>query len=208
LIPLERAAGFADDDGVAQKLGKLRELPAPAVRGDDEIELVAKLLSLPSAAAELNLSPQRKREKLLEALFHQLEALAPSRPVLMVLKDAHWVDPTSLELLDVTIARVARLPILLLITFRPEFRHSWGAEPHIMPLSLNRLAGHEGAALVETLAGNAGLSRELVDEIVERDGVPLFVEELTKAVPATIGEGEGFDTADLREAAALLSELA
>jgi class 3 adenylate cyclase/predicted ATPase len=183
VLQLERAAGFARDDGVEQKLAKVRNMLAPAARGDEEIKLLAELLSLPSAAAELNLSPQLKREKLLEALLHQLEALALSRPVLMVFEDAHWIDPTSRELLDLTIARVARIPVLLVITFRPEFQHGWGGEPHVTALSLNRLAGSDGAALVERLAGNAGLSRETVDELVERaDGVPLFVEELTKAV--------------------------
>jgi predicted ATPase len=101
---------------------------APAARSDDEIELLAELLSLPSAAGALNLSPQRKRQKLFEALLHQLEALALGRPVLMVFEDAHWVDPTSRELLDLTIDRVARIPVLLVITFRPEFRHGWGGD--------------------------------------------------------------------------------
>ena len=200
IIQLERAAGFARDDGVKQKLGKLRELLAPAARGDDEIELVAELLSLPSVAAELNLSPQRKREKLLEALLHQLEALARSRPVLLVFEDAHWVDPTSRELLDLTIVRVERLPVLLMATFRPEFQHGWGGEPHVTPLNLNRLGGRDGTALVERLAGNAGLSPEIVAEIVERaDGVPLFVEELTKSV---------LETNDRVLAASALPELA
>jgi predicted ATPase len=76
-----------------------------------------------------SLSPQRKREKLLEALLHQLEALARSRPVLMVSEDTHWVDPTSRELLDLTVARVAHIPVLLVITFRPEYQHGWGGEP-------------------------------------------------------------------------------
>ena len=186
IVQLERAAAFARDDTLDEKLGKLRELLAPGARGDDEIELLAQLLSLPSAAAELNLSPQRKREKLFETLLHQLEALALSRPVLMVFEDAHWVDPTSRELLDLTIDQVARIPVLLVITFRPEFQHGWGGAPHVTALSLNRLAGGDGATLVEQLAGNAGLARETVDEIVERaDGVPLFVEELTKAVLET-----------------------
>ena len=181
---LERAASFARDDGPERKLGKFRDVLTPAARGNDEIELLAELLSLPSAA--VNLSPQRKREKLLEALLHQLEGLAFSRSVLMVFEDAHWVDPTSRELLDLTIDLVARIPVLLVVTFRPEFEHGWGDEPHVTGLNLNRLAGRDGAALVERLAGNAGLCRETVDEIVERaDGVPLFVEELTKAVLET-----------------------
>jgi predicted ATPase len=183
ITQLERAAGFLRDDTVEEKLSRLRELLVPGARGDEEIESLAELLSLPNAAADLNLSPQRKREMLFEALLRQLEALARSRPLLMVLEDAHWIDPTSRELLDLTLDRVARLPVLLVVTFRPEFQHAWSGQPHVTMLALNRLGGHEGAALVERLAGNTGLARETVDEIVERsDGVPLFVEELTKAV--------------------------
>src|SRR5271167_141114 len=186
IVQLERAAGFARDDAVEQKLGKLRGLLAPGARGDDEIELLAELLSLPNSAADLNLSPQRNRQKLFEALLHQLEALARNRPVLMVFEDAHWVDPTTRELLDLTVDRVARLPVLLVVTFRAEFQHAWSGQPQVTMLALNRLGAHDGAALVERLGGNSGLSRELVDEIVERaDGVPLFVEELTKAVLET-----------------------
>jgi class 3 adenylate cyclase/tetratricopeptide (TPR) repeat protein len=186
IVQLERAAGFARDDTLKDKLDKLRELLAAGMQGDDEVQLLAELLSLPSTAAELNFSPQRKREKLFEALLHQLGALALHRPILMVFEDAHWADPTSRELLDLTIGRVARLPVLLAITFRPEFQHGWSGEPHVTPLSLNRLTGGDGVILVEQLAANAGLSRETIDEIAERaDGVPLFVEELTKAVLET-----------------------
>jgi class 3 adenylate cyclase/tetratricopeptide (TPR) repeat protein len=200
IAQLERAAGFARDDTVEEKLAKLRQLLAAGARGDDEIELLAELMSLPNSAADVNRSPQRKREKLLKALLHQLEALALSRSVLMVFEDAHWVDPTSRELLDLTIARVARIPVLLVVTFRPEFLHGWSGEPHVTHLNLNRLAGGEGTMLVERLAGYAGLSRETLNEIVERaDGVPLFVEELTKAV---------LETNDRVLAASALPELA
>jgi tetratricopeptide (TPR) repeat protein len=138
---------------------------------------------LPNSAGDLNLSPQRKREKLFEGLLHQLEALARNQPVLFVFEDAHWIDPTSRELLDLTLDRVARLPVLVVVTFRPEFHHAWSGQPHMATMALNRLGGRDGATLVERLAGNAGLARETVHEIVERaDGVPLFVEELTKAV--------------------------
>jgi class 3 adenylate cyclase len=183
IVQLERAAGFAHDDTAEEKLGKLRALLIPGARGNDDIELLAELLSLPNTAAELNLSPQRKRETLFEALLHQLAALTRTRPALIVFEDAHWIDPTSHELLDLTIDRAARLSVLVVVTFRPEFQHGWGGQPHVTMLALNRLSGREGAALVERLAGNAGLSRETIDEIVQRaDGVPLFVEELTKAV--------------------------
>jgi class 3 adenylate cyclase len=100
IVQLERAAGFARGDTAVQKVGKLRGLLASGARGDDEIELLAELLSLPSSAVNLNLSPQRKRQKLFEAFLHQLEALAGARPVLMVFEDAHWIDPSSRELLD------------------------------------------------------------------------------------------------------------
>jgi class 3 adenylate cyclase/predicted ATPase len=183
IVQLERAAGFVRDDAVDRKLEKLRGLLAPAARGEDEMAVVAELLSLPNAAAELNLSPQRKREKLFEALLNQLESLARGGPVLMVFEDAHWIDPTSRELLDLTLDRVSRLRVLLVVTFRPEFQHPWSWRPQVSTLALNRLGERDGAALVRRLAGNAGLSRETVEEIVERaDGVPLFVEELTKAV--------------------------
>jgi predicted ATPase/class 3 adenylate cyclase len=186
IVQIERAAGFARDDTIEKKLGKMRELLVPGAHGGDEIELLAELLSLPNSAADLNLGPQRKREKLFEALLHQFEALTLSRPLLMVFEDAHWIDPTSRELLDLTLDVVARLPVLLVITFRPEFEHAWSGQPHVTMMALSRLGERHGAALVAQLAGNAGLAREIVDEIVQRaDGVPLFVEELTKAVLET-----------------------
>ena len=183
IAQLERAAGFTRDDTVDAKVGKLRALLAPGSRDDDDITLLSELLSLPSSAADLNLSPQRKREKLFEALLGQIEAEARYRPVLMVFEDAHWIDPTSRELLDLTVDRVLRLPVLLAITFRPEFQPPWGGRYHVSSLVLNRLGQREGEALVQKLAGNAALPADIVADIVERtDGVPLFVEELTKAV--------------------------
>jgi class 3 adenylate cyclase/tetratricopeptide (TPR) repeat protein len=183
IVQLERAAGLAPDDTVEENLGKLRALLVRGARDENEIALLAELLSLPNSGAELNLSPQRKREMLFEAELHQLESLAKHRPVLMVFEDAHWIDPTSRALLDLTLDRVRLLPVLLVVTFRPEFEHVWDGQPQVTMLALNQLDGRDSAVLVEGLAGNAGLSRDIVDEIVERaDGVPLFVEELTKAV--------------------------
>jgi class 3 adenylate cyclase len=111
IAQLEHAAGFSGDDTADAKLGKLRALLAPGTRDDDDIALLSELLSLPSSAADLNLSLQRKREKLLEALLKQLEAEARRRPVLMVFEDAHWVDPTSREVLDLSVDRVRHLPV-------------------------------------------------------------------------------------------------
>jgi class 3 adenylate cyclase/predicted ATPase len=191
IAQLERAAGFTRDDTVEVKLGKLRTLLAPGSRDDDDIALLSDLLSLPSSAADLNLSPQRKREKLFEAFLCQLEAEARRGTVLMIFEDAHWIDPSSRELLDLTVDRVRRLPVLLVITFRPEFQPPWGGQAHVASLALNRLGERDGVELVQKLAGNAALSPDVVAEIVERaDGVPLFVEELTKAVLESAAQGD------------------
>ena len=191
IAQLERAAGFARDDTVESRLGKLRALLAPGARDGDDIALLSELLSLPNPAAELNLSPQRKREKLFEALLNQLAAEARHRPVLMVFEDAHWIDPTTRELLDLTVDRVRHLPVLLLITFRPEFQPPWGGRSQVANVALNRLGERDGEALVQTLAGNNALTADIVAEIVERtDGVPLFVEELTKAVLESAAQGD------------------
>jgi class 3 adenylate cyclase/predicted ATPase len=191
IVQLERAAGFVRDDTVEARLAKLRALLVAGTRDDDDIALLSELLSLPSSAADLNLSPQRKREKLLEALLSQLEAEARRRPVLMVFEDAHWIDPTSRELMDLTVDRVRRLAVLVVITFRPEFQPPWAGLSHVTNLALSRLGERDGEALVQQLAGNAGLTPATVAEIVERtDGVPLFVEELTKAVLESAGQGD------------------
>jgi class 3 adenylate cyclase/predicted ATPase len=195
IAQLEHAAGFVRDDTVDAKLGKLRALLTPGTQDDENIALVSELMSLPNSAADLNLSPQRKRESLFEALLNQLETEARRRPVLMVFEDAHWTDPTSRELLDLTVDRVRRLPVLVVITFRPEFQPPWGGRSYVASLALNRLGERDGGALVIKLAGNAALTPDIVAEIVERtDGVPLFVEELTKAVLESAGQGDRLAT--------------
>ena len=105
------------------------------------------------------------------------------RPVVAIFEDAHWIDPTSRELLDLTVERVRTLPVLLVVTFRPEFQPTWSGEPHVTTLILNRLDRHARSALVEQITGGKALPNEVVDQIVARtDGVPLFIEELTKSV--------------------------
>jgi class 3 adenylate cyclase/tetratricopeptide (TPR) repeat protein len=192
IAQLERAAGFAHDDTPEQKLDKLTTLIAPGARDREEVTLIADLLSLPSGAAELDLSPQRRREKLFAGLLHQFEAVTRQQPVLMVVEDLHWIDPSSRELLDLTIERVvAGLPVLLILTFRPEFQPPWSGLPQVTALTLNRLDRRSGAAMVERIAGNRKLPDALAAEIVERaDGVPLFVEELTRAVIEAGPDGE------------------
>ena len=181
IVQLERATGIARDDTAEQSVGKLRAIVD--VESGDDFELISELLSLPNSAATLNLSAPRKREKLFAALLRQLEMLARHCPVVAAFEDVHWIDPTSRELLDLMIDRVRPLPVLLLVTYRPEFRPSWVGQPHVTTQALNRLGGREIETMVRGLAGNLPLGGEVVAEIIERtDGVPLFVEELTKAV--------------------------
>jgi class 3 adenylate cyclase len=182
---LERAAGFARDDGPETKLHKLTTLLAPAAEAGD-ISLLVELLSLPGGDrfAPLELSPQRKKERTFTALLRQLEGLARTQPILMIFEDLHWIDPTSREFLDLALARIDHLPVLLVATFRPEFQPAWTGQPYVTVMALNRLGRGDGAAMVRGLAGNATLlPPDVIAEIVERtDGVPLFVEEMTKAV--------------------------
>jgi len=151
----------------------------------EDVALLADLLSLPGLERHPlpNLSPQRKKERTLEVLIRRLKSLSDRRPVLVIFEDAHWIDPTSRELLDLTVERLRPLPVLLIVTFRPEFQPHWISEPHVTMLVLNRLGRSDRAALVTQIAGDKALPDEVVAQIVERtDGVPLFIEELTKSV--------------------------
>ena len=130
-----------------------------------------------------NLNPQRKKERTLEALIRQLEGLARRQPVFMVFEEAHWIDPTSHDLLDLAVERVRGLPVLLIVTFRPEFQPPWIGQPQVTMLALNRLDRRDRTILVEQIVGGKELPEDVVSQIAERtDGVPLFVEELTKTV--------------------------
>jgi predicted ATPase len=182
---LWHAAEFARDDPPTAKLEKLEAVLFRAAQPDEDVPLLADLMSLPLSARHPlpNLSPQRKKERTLQALLRQLEGLARQQPVVMVFEDAHWIDPTSRELLDLAVERVRTLPALLIVTFRPEFQPPWTGQPQVSMLALNRLDRHDRAAVIEQIACGKRLPGEVVTQIVDRtDGVPLFVEELTKSV--------------------------
>jgi class 3 adenylate cyclase/predicted ATPase len=182
---LDRAADFAREDPPAARLEKLEAVLARAAPPNEDVALLADLLCLPCSerCALPDLTPQRKKERTLEALIRQLEGLVRQQPVLMVFEDAHWVDPTSRELLDLTIERVCNLPVLLIVTCRPEFQPPWTGQPQVTTLALNRLDRRDRTVLVEQVAGGEALPDQVVEQIVDRtDGVPLFIEELTKSV--------------------------
>ena len=196
IAQLERAAGFAREDATATKLDKLEALFAAAKPPFEDLALVAELLSLPfeSRYPPLSLTPQARRERTFAALLRQLEALARRQPVLLIFEDLHWVDPSSRELLDRTIERAANLPVFIVATHRTEFTPPWNGFPHVTTITLNRFDRRVGAALVGGVAGAAALAADVAAEIVERaDGVPLFVEELTKAVLEAGGSGGGIE---------------
>src|SRR5262252_2766683 len=182
---LAHAAGFTRDDTATMKLDKLEALLGDGAEPGD-LSLIAEMLSLSSGDRfpPLDLSPQRKKERTLAALLRQLQALARRQPILMIFEDLHWIDPTSREVLELMVEKIKGLLVLLVATYRTEFQPPWVGQSQVTVVALNRLGRNEGATLVHQLAGNLGaLPPDVVDEIVERtDGVPLFVEELTKAV--------------------------
>ena len=180
------AAGFGLEDTTDQKFDKLDTLLAPAT-GEiaDVTPLIADLLSLPfgNRYAPLEFSPERQKEKTLTALFDQLTILTARQPVLLVYEDVHWIDPTTQELIDLVIGRIGTLRVLLVITHRPEFQSDWARHAHATTLSLNRLGRRDCLTMVERLTLGKRLPEDVRDEIVAKtDGVPLFVEELTKTV--------------------------
>ncbi|HEX6113134.1 MAG TPA: hypothetical protein VFZ10_12545 [Geminicoccaceae bacterium] len=129
------------------------------------------------------MTPQRQKQRTLEVLVDQLGGLAAARPVLLTYEDVHWIDPTTQELLGLTLGRSQRLPVLAIITFRPEFQPPWTGLPHVSTLTLTRLGRRDGAAMVERVAGAKTLPAEVSAQILAKtEGVPLFVEELTKTV--------------------------
>ena len=186
ITQLARSANFQRDDTGTQKLAKLDVLVREFTNDADEIvALFASLLSLPPDPRYplSSLTPQKIKEKTLAALAAQFVGIAARQAVLAIFEDAHWIDPTSRELLVQIIDQVAHLPVLLIITARPEFVPSWPGYPHITTLPLNRLDRKSGTALIAHAAGGKLLPDHVIAEILARtDGIPLFVEELTKTM--------------------------
>ena len=194
----ERAAGFAHGDTPRTKLDKLGALLARTSTSKQNAALFAEMLSLPNDGRypALELAPEQRRQKTLEALGVQLETLARSSPVLMIVEDAHWGDPTSLEAFGRRVDQIANLPVLLIETFRPEFEAPWVGQPHVTALAINRLGHREVGKMIDRVVGNRRLPADVRKDIIDRtDGIPLFVEEMTKAVLEAGGELEAMQTA-------------
>jgi predicted ATPase/class 3 adenylate cyclase len=195
---MERAAGLAHDDTAQTKLDKLDKMLAQTSTSKQDAALFVEMLSLPHDGRylALELDPQQRRQKTLQALTAQVEALARQNPVLMIFEDAHWTDPTSLEVLGRILDRVHSIPVLLIVTFRPEFEPAWIGRPYVTALTINRLAQRDIEAMIDHVVGNnlipAGVQKDIIEHT---DGIPLFVEEMTKAVLEAGTEEEAQRTA-------------
>jgi predicted ATPase len=189
---MERASGFTHNDTAQAKLDKLDALLTLSSTQRNDAALLAEMLSLPNDGRypTLELAAQQRRQKTLEALTAQMEVLSRSHPILMIFEDVHWLDPTSLEALGRTVDRLKTLGVLLIVTHRPEFEPSWIGRPYVTAVTLNRLGEREIAAMIDRVRGNKSLTEGIRLDIIERtDGIPLFVEEMTKAVLEAAGEG-------------------
>ena len=181
---LKHVAGFTRKDTPSDRLGKLQALLVRGSEADERFLSLASLFSVPAESVSpiLNLSPQRRKELICEALIRQLGELAEGRPVLMLVEDMHWADPSTRELLDLTIESLVGRSILLLMTFRPEFHAPWIGRSDVSLMTLSRLGRNDTASMAAQVASRP-IPPALIERVVERaDGVPLFIEELTRAV--------------------------
>jgi predicted ATPase/class 3 adenylate cyclase len=184
-VSLERAADLKPDDPSDRKLKKVEALLPSSRDKSDHVALLADFLSISAdgQGLALKLSPEQKKAKTLAALIAQFEALTARQPVLMLCEDIQWIDPTSLELLDRLAARIAALPVMILLTFRQEFEPPWLGQPHVVSHQLSRLNREHAQQIIQHLSRGKTLPQKVTEQILERtDGVPLFVEELTKMV--------------------------
>ncbi len=190
---MNHAARFTHEDSPQVKLDKLDAMLAQTRTPTDNAALFAEMMSLANDGRypALALVPQQRREKTLKAVISQIELLERECPVLMIFEDAHWSDPTSLEALGRAVDRIATLRVLLIVTFRPEFEAPWIGQPYVTAITINRLGKREIGDMIGGIIGNKSLPESLRQDIIERtDGIPLFVEEMTKAVMEAKSDSE------------------
>jgi class 3 adenylate cyclase len=190
---MQHAAGLIHEDSPQAKLDKLDAMLAQTRTPTESAALFAEMLSLTNDGRypALALVPQQRRDKTLKSLISQVELLERDCPVVMLFEDAHWIDPTSLEALGRAVDRIATLRVLMIVTFRPEFEAPWIGRPYVTAITINRLSKREIVDMIGRVVGNKLLPENLRQDIIERtDGIPLFVEEITKAVMEAESEGE------------------
>jgi class 3 adenylate cyclase/predicted ATPase len=195
---MERAAGLTHEDTPQTKLDKLDAVLAQTSTSIEDASLFAEMLSLPNDGRypTLDLTPQQRKQRTLKALISQLEALARQSSVLMIFEDAHWTDPTSLEVFSRAVERIETMRVLLIVTFRPEFDPPWIGQPHVTVMTINRLARRDVGTMIDRVVDNKLLPTSIRQDIIDRtDGIPLFVEEMTKAVLEAESEGAAQRTA-------------
>jgi class 3 adenylate cyclase len=187
----ERALKLARDETPDAKLDKLEALIVSNYgRPREDVRFIASILSIPCGEryGAVTMTPQKFKNETLRALVDTVEAAARKQPTVMLFEDAHWADPTSLEALDLLVDRVARVPLLMVLTYRPEFQSRWSHYTHVTALTLTRLTQAQSQALVLRLIGGKALPEDLLEQILSKtDGVPLFVEELTKSILESAG---------------------
>ena len=195
---MERAAGLTHDNSPQARLDKLDALLAQTSTSAQDAALLVEMLSLANDGRYpvIELTPQQRLQRTLDALTTQIEALTRANPVLMIFEDVHWIDPTSLEALSRAVDQIQNIRVLLIVTFRPEFDPPWIGRPYVTALTINRLTQRDIDAMIDHLLGNKGLPASIRQDIIDRtDGIPLFVEEMTKAVLESEGEDEARRTA-------------
>lgn len=181
---LQRAGNIRAKDSFDQRLDKLENVVVDTPDRSNALWLFATLLSLPTDRyPALMLEPQQLKSATIEAFRNQLTALCRDAPVLILFEDVHWIDPTSREVLDSLIDAGQQLPVLFVLTRRPESESSWGGHGFVTELRLNHLARRDIAAIIREVAGGKDLPKEITRKILAKtDGVALFVEELTRTV--------------------------
>ncbi len=195
---MERLAEFTRDDTPRARLDKLDALLAQTATSPQDAALLADMLSLRNDGRypPLDLPPPQRRQRIMRALGRQIETLAREQPLLMVLEDAHWADPTTMEVFGRLVDRIETLRALLLVIYRPDIEPPWLGRAHVTALVLTRLTSREIGAMIDDVAGEERLPAPARQEIARRaDGVPLFAEEMTKAVLEAQGDGDSGKTA-------------
>lgn len=195
---LARAAGFTDDDDDTARLAKLAALVPAEAGGDEAVPLLADLVSVPyqSRYPLLAMSPQRQKHRLFETLIRVLEAFAARGPLLIVVEDLHWIDPSSDELIGVLIDRLRALPILAVLTARPEFHAHWNEQAHLHHMPLAPLERRDSITMIGLVCGDRPMPESVIEQIADKtDGLPLFIEDLTcdvlESVDQAQAEGDG-----------------